>query len=140
MWVRLPHSAPKPSFHSFLDDIISSLTKYEVCKAEVPFCVHYFVSDRGLDQQILVMWRWSRSVVRFCPLLLSCEQKFQTDCCLKCSCLLMEITVVECGSSVTPIVLLFSPSLVTEVLYVSIGLAVISLGAFVVYRVIRGRR
>ncbi|XGW01763.1 hypothetical protein V3C99_014120 [Haemonchus contortus] len=33
-----------------------------------------------------------------------------------------------------------NPSLVTEVLYVSIGLAVISLGVFVVYRLIRRRR
>uniref|UniRef100_A0A0K0DDP5 PDZ domain-containing protein n=1 Tax=Angiostrongylus cantonensis TaxID=6313 RepID=A0A0K0DDP5_ANGCA len=33
-----------------------------------------------------------------------------------------------------------NPSLVTEALYVSIGLAVISLGVYVAYRVIRGRR
>ncbi|KAK5982776.1 PDZ/DHR/GLGF domain protein [Trichostrongylus colubriformis] len=33
-----------------------------------------------------------------------------------------------------------NPSLVTEVLYVSIGLAVISLGVFVVYRIVRRRR
>lgn len=33
-----------------------------------------------------------------------------------------------------------NPSLVTEVLYVSIGLAVISLGTYVGYRIIRGRR
>lgn len=33
-----------------------------------------------------------------------------------------------------------NPSLVTEVLYVSIGLAVISLGAFMLYRIIRQRR
>ncbi|KAK6020459.1 hypothetical protein OSTOST_13887 [Ostertagia ostertagi] len=33
-----------------------------------------------------------------------------------------------------------NPSLVTEVLYVSIGLAVISLGVFVVYRIVRARR
>ncbi|EPB75391.1 hypothetical protein ANCCEY_05500 [Ancylostoma ceylanicum] len=33
-----------------------------------------------------------------------------------------------------------NPSLVTEALYVSIGLAVISLGVYIGYRVVRGRR